>query len=618
MSKPTRESRRRRTREQRDEAEQRDHGRRSAAGWGRDHPRSRAVRDWIAPLIVAAVTFVAFLPVLRAEFVAWDDPANFLQNTHYRGLGWTELRWMWTTTLLGHYVPLSWMTLGLDYVLWGMNPAGYHATNLVLHCVNAVLLYHVARRLLHVADPARVGGPRAATVAAAIAALLFAVHPLRVESVAWITERRDMVSLAFSLTSVLFFLRANSDRPRFARWYGLSLVAFACALLSKATAVTLPAALVVLTVYPLRRLGGAQGWRGESARRAYRELAPFFALAVVVGLLSVRALNPGQQFALSGKLAVSAYSLAFYLWKTVAPVRLAPLYERPLAIDPTAPIFLASAAAALAALGGAWMLRRRWPAVAAALAAFTLLVFPLLGLVQNGPQIAADRYTYHAGPALALLAAAAVALPVRRAWLAGAGVAAVVALSVLTWRQTAVWRTSETVWRRVLELDSASYLANNNLGVVMAEQGRSADATELYERSLRTRPAYADAHNNLGYELAQQGKIDAAIEHYARALAINPGYADAEVNWGNALFGRGQFDDAIRHYAAAAKLDPERAGTHFNWALALREKGDLAAAIAQFEAALAIDPEMSEAAQARSESVEALRRRHADSSVTPR
>src|SRR5687768_16559897 len=175
-------------------------------------------RRWLAPVAVAVLTVIAFIPVLGAEFVAWDDPANFLQNPHYRGLGLTQLEWMWTTTLLGHYVPVTWMTLGLDYVLWGMNPAGYHAVNLALHAANAVLLYFIARRLLRLAAPDTLDA-RTLDVAAAFAALVFAIHPLRVESVAWITERRDMVSLLFSFSTVLYYLRATSDRTRFARWY---------------------------------------------------------------------------------------------------------------------------------------------------------------------------------------------------------------------------------------------------------------------------------------------------------------------------------------------------------------------------------------------------------------
>jgi hypothetical protein len=417
-------------------------------------------------MAIAVITIIAFLPVLQAQFVAFDDPENFLLNQRYRGLGWDQLRWMWTTTHLGHYVPLSWMTLGLDYLLWGMNPAGYHATNLLLHAVNAVLVYFLARRLLGVESP----------IGATVAALAFAIHPLRVESVAWITERRDMLSLLFSLVSVLLYLRALGEATRFRHRYVWSLVAYACALLSKATAVTVPAALLVMNIVPLRRLGGNVAWSSGEARRVYGEIAPYALAALMFSGLTLLALQPGVQLPWSEKLAVSAYSLAFYLYKTVAPFKLAALYERRPDLNVFAWPFLASYAAIAALIVFCWVARRRWPGFVAALIVFTASLFPLLGVVQNGPQLAADRYTYHAAPALALWVGAAVVLSRSRTVATWIAAIALACLGFLTFRQSRVWQDSEALWGRVLELDSASYLANNNLGVVLAEQGRSNEA----------------------------------------------------------------------------------------------------------------------------------------------
>jgi len=183
----------------------------------------------------------------------------------------------------------------------------------------------------------------------------------------------------------------------------LSIVAFACALLSKATAVTLPALLLILNVYPMRRVGGAAGWWSATARRAYVELVPFAIASLAVGVMSIVALQPGPQLAWSDKLPMSAYALAFYLWKSIAPFNLAPLYERPSRLATLSPTFIASYATVLGSISVAWLARRRWPAVPAAFAGFVVAVFPLLGVIQNGPQIAADRYTYHAAPVLALL-----------------------------------------------------------------------------------------------------------------------------------------------------------------------------------------------------------------------
>ena len=242
-----------------------------------------------------------------------------------------------------------------------------------------------------------------------------------------------------------------------------------------------------------------------------------------------------------------------------------------------------------------WFARKRCHGIVAALIAFTLSVLPLLGLVQNGPQLAADRYTYHAAPALALLVGAAV-MAARKRKVAG-WVSAVVlgCLGFLTFRQSQVWQDSESLWAHVLQFDTASYLANNNLGVVLAEQGRSGEAIAHYRRSIATRDSYAYSHNNLGYELAQRGDIDGAIAEYRKALDINPLFVEAHVNLGNALLGRRAIDQAVVHYAEAARLEPGRAGIQFNWGIALREKGDLAGAIDHYRQAVEIDPQLLDA-----------------------
>jgi tetratricopeptide (TPR) repeat protein len=182
----------------------------------------------------------------------------------------------------------------------------------------------------------------------------------------------------------------------------------------------------------------------------------------------------------------------------------------------------------------------------------------------------------------------------QRVLLVGAGVA-LGCLGFLTNRQTRVWENSETLWQRVLQFDSVSYVANNNLGVVLAEQGRSSEAIARYRRSIETRPSFKFSHNNLGFELAQRGELEPAIEEYRAALAIDPAYADAEVNLGNALLQLRRFDEAVTHYAAAARIDPERAAVHFNWGLALREKGDVLGAIDHYERALMLDPDFADA-----------------------
>ncbi|MGH7402566.1 MAG: hypothetical protein ACREKQ_09080, partial [Candidatus Rokuibacteriota bacterium] len=218
------------------------------------------------PLGIALVTAAVFLPVLRAGFVDWDDPINFLENPYYRGLGWRQLRWMLSASVMGHWIPVTWLTLGADFAVWGMNPFGYHLTNLLLHTASAVLFYFVSRRLLGLAMPASSSGAR--SLGAAAAALFFAVHPLRVESVAWITERRDLTSGFFFLLTILAYLRAHERPPEVRTGWRLAALVFAAlALASKSIVMGLPLVLLILDVYPLGRLGptvrdwiGARAW----------------------------------------------------------------------------------------------------------------------------------------------------------------------------------------------------------------------------------------------------------------------------------------------------------------------------------------------------------------------
>ncbi|TMH83068.1 MAG: glycosyltransferase family 39 protein [Betaproteobacteria bacterium] len=237
----------------------------------RREPLARALpRRWssaLASILIAVVTLAAFLPALQNQFVNWDDADNFLGNPHYRGLGWSQLRWMWTTFHMGHWIPLTWMTLGLDYLLWGMNPFGYHLTSLVLHAANAIVFYFVAFRILGLALPdAGDRGRAGLALSAGFAALLFALHPLRVESVAWATERRDVLSGLFYLLTILVYLRACERGERGRGWYWGAIGLFACALLSKSMAVSLPVVLLILDVLVER--ARASGLPGEDPVRA--------------------------------------------------------------------------------------------------------------------------------------------------------------------------------------------------------------------------------------------------------------------------------------------------------------------------------------------------------------
>jgi len=554
---------------------------------------------WLLPVLIALVTFVPFLPTLDNQFVNWDDDDNLVDNPHYRGLGWTYLRWMWTTSHLGHYAPLTWMTFGLDYLVWGLKPVGYHLSNLLLHAANAAVFYLVARRILGSALPGpRERGNVGLALSAAFAALLFAIHPLRVESVAWATERRDVLSGLFYLLTLLAYLRAaeQGERDRWGYWASVGL--FVCALLSKSMAVSLPVVLLILDVYPLRHLGGARGWWGEPARWVYLEKIPFVLLALAASAIAFvpqiqgHNMPPLDELSVLGRLADSAYGLSFYLWKTVFPVNLSPLYELR-GQNPWAPPFLLSYGVVPAITALALILRHRLPGLPAAWLAYVVILLPVLGIFQNGPQIAADRYTYVAGLGWALWVSAGMLAAWRRRSFLVTGLAAflLLGLGTLTWSQVRVWHDSEKLWSHAIAIDPSSSIGQFSLGLALARQGRLVEAVEHYQTALRLEPDFADAHTNVGVALANQGKLAEAIEHYETGLRLGPDNAVAHFAWGNALVRQGKLVEAVEHYQTALRLKPDYANAHNNAGSALVRQGKLAEAIAHYEEALKIRPD---------------------------
>jgi Flp pilus assembly protein TadD len=561
---------------------------------------------------VAVVTFVAFAPSLLNQFVDWDDPENFITNASYRGLGWTQLKWMWTTALLGHWVPAAWMTLGLDYLVWGMNPVGYHLTNVLLHTANAAVFYLVALRLLRAAmPPAGPGDFLAWRLGAALAALLFAVHPLRVESVAWVTERRDVLSGLFYLLAVWAYLRdaevASEESIRRRRWYWLSLGCFGLALLSKAITVPLPIVLIVLDVYPLRRLGReAGGWWSPQSRRRWLEKIPFVVASAAVIPITLVAARAGANLLTMAslgaldQLVVSLYGLAFYLWKTVVPLGLSPFYPLTTPIAPFSTPYVLSGFVVAVVTWLSILLRRRCPALLAAWIVYVVTVLPVSGVLQNGPQISADRYSYLPSLSLATLTGAGV-LGLRRAGMSrrqtrtfalcasGAGVLVVTLLTILTWRQVDVWRDPERLWSHALAIAPSS-TAHEHLGYLRRLQGRLPEAIEHYQSAASLRPGAASIRIQWGNALAQQGMLAEAIDRYREALHLAPGSAAPHYHWGSALLAAGRLDDAFAHYREAVRMDPTDAEAQNSWGRALAQAGRWDEAIARYQEALRLEP----------------------------
>ena len=544
----------------------------------------------VPPLLCALVTLAVFWPTLGHEFLDWDDDRNLVNNPAFRGLGWANLRWMFTTTHMGHWIPLTWLTFGADYVLWGMKPVGYHLTNLLLHTAAAVTLYFVALHLLRAATG---GGEAALRLGALAAALFFSIHPLRVESVAWATERRDVLSGLWFLLAVLTYLVAvdRSGAPR--RWWLAGSVAcYALALMSKAIVMTLPAVLLLLDVYPLRRIDRWRAWATAEGRRALAEKVPYAVLAIAGAGMAVYALRTHAQEMLvpqplESRIAVTLYGVAFYAWKTFVPFPISPLYQLPARVDPAAPAMLASAAAVLAVTVLLVWQRRRWPAGLAVWLSYLVLLAPVSGIVQSGPQLVAARYSYLACLGWALLVGAAVWWLARHAqpgldgwrW-ATAGAMVVIAgfagLGALAWRETHVWRDSETLWAHVVATDAASSIAHNNLGFAYLQQGRLDEAEREILAALRLDPEWELAHANLAVVLLRQGKLAEAGE--------------ARVQLGYMFLKHGKYEAAVDLFQKEVASRPGDAGAHNNLGAALLLRGQVGPAIGQFEEALRINP----------------------------
>lgn len=491
-------------------------------------PGGSSRAGWLAPAVVLAVTIAAFVPALQGDFVNWDDPLNFLENPHYRGLGARELLWMWTTFHMGHYIPLTWLTLGVDYVLWGMDARGYHATNIALHAATALAFYFLALRLLRRALPGTASA--GLRVGAAAGALLFAVHPLRAESVAWITERRDVLSGLFYMLAVIAYLKV-ADRPgnqgqtSQRGWYWTSLGLFACALLSKSITVTLPVALLLMDIYPLRRLGGARGWL---RRDVWLEKLPFFALSAAASIIAFTALiqlgnmKAMQEMSLPIRIVLSVYGLAFYLEKTVLPLGLAPLYQFPVEVTwwHFAIVFGATAAAVVAL--------RRWPAVTVVWGFYLVTLLPVLGIFQNGPQVVADRYSYLACLPFAVIVGAGAA----RRWAGAAGVRLlvglwIVVLTSLTWQQAGVWQSSLALWSHAIDVNPAGRAAHAHLAKVHELAGRYPAAIRHYEETLRLSSNKAIWLVALAQVHEKSGDDRQALSRFQEALRLKPGAPDA-------------------------------------------------------------------------------------------
>jgi len=553
-------------------------------------------------LLVAAATCGAFWPTLNNNFINWDDPPNLIDNEYVQGLTVKNLKWMLTTFHFGHYQPLTWLSFAIDYHLWGgISARGIHLSSLVLHALNAVLFYFLALRLLRWCS--RASG-RHLNWGAGLAAALFALHPLRVESVAWATERRDLVSGLFFILALLAYLRHCSPGRR-RQWFWLAAAVFlhACACLSKVMCVTLLAVIIVLDFYPLRRLGGPGRWWGAACTPVWLEKVPFLLVTLAASVIAPIAQGPAMlsldYIGMDLRTAYTFLGLAFYFDKLLLPIKLIPIYEIRYQVSPLAWFFITGAVPVVAATVVLVAARRRFPAGLAVWLTYLAMLSPVTSLTQNGAQFAADRYTYVACLGLAVLVGGGLSGLLRTYRNRPAPITAITIIAIglvgllgrLTWRQTRLWHDSITLWSATLEVDPHSWVAHRNLADALMEEDQAERAALHYRRSLAVEQRNPSLHANASIAFARIGDLDQADYHAQQALEINPAGPNNLLNAAYVKRKMKQWGAAIEIYRRGAQWHADDVRFHAELGQALAHEGDHAAALESYRRALALAPD---------------------------
>ncbi len=560
-------------------------------------------------IMLALASCAAFVIALDNRFVNWDDHENFVNNGNYRGLGLSQFAWAWRTYHLGVYQPLSWILLEAEHAIWGLSAWGYHLSSLVLHAVNAVVLYLLTIAVLR---RCRLGSDadtlRSIEIGAGLAVALFMVHPLRVEAVAWASCQPYLPCALCSMLSVAAYLRAHDDDRESGRlasrgWLLTSFLLFAAALLFKAVAVSIPMVFLILDVYPLRRFRGGPGcWFGKEARQAWWEKIPFLVLSVAFMVVAVRAkaesVIPMAHAGLGSRVSQACYGVWFYLIKTVVPVGIIAFYPLPRSLALTRPLFAAAAVGVVAVTSWLLVIRRRWPGALAAWTSYLVMLAPNAGLARIGTQIAADRYSYVAMMALVMLGAAVLArllrsgLRMRARLVTTACLGAILGLILLSWDLCRAWHDSETLWAYALTHGpKESPIVHRYMGLTLVEDGTRFDEAETHIREgLRTLTNDADTRCDLGYVLLMKGKFDEAQAEFAESLRLDPRSANTRFYLAYLLHKRGELDAARAEFDRAVRLRPDHANTHLYLAFLLLDQGKRKEASAEFAQVLQLDP----------------------------
>jgi len=529
----------------------------------------------ISAAAVFVVTLLVYLPALKNGFVLWDDQDYVYENPFIRTLGPEFFRWLLTAVVVANWHPLTMLSHAVDYALWGLNPAGHHLTAVIIHSLNSALVFVLALRLMR--------GCAGGAVAALVAAFLFGLHPIHVESVVWVSERKDVLCALFFLLSVFAYLGYTDGEPkRRVRYYLASVFAFVLALLSKPMAISLPVVLLIIDYCPLDRLSGT-----KEARRAFVEKIPFYLLSIVSAVVTMWAQKKGgaivsvEQYPFARRLAGAFNSYIFYLYKTLVPVNLSPLYP----LDTAAPgpwtivsvlIFAAITIVAVYSI-------KRAKIVSAVWLYYLITLFPVIGIIQVGKQAAADRYMYLPSVAVFILAGALFSLLIKKLdrWsayaVASAGVVVFLILSALTVRQESVWKDSVTLWTYEISAYPVQVpIAYYNRGVAYKQAGRYDEAFRDYTKTIELDPAFSGAYLNRGLLYYAARDYAAAIKDYERAIELDPTNANIYINRGNAHIMSGDMQAGIGDLNSAIRVEPQNPLPYYNLGRIYMKMGDRA------------------------------------------
>lgn len=561
----------------------------AAASWTQAH--SLAVVPAVCGLL-ALLVLVVFCSTCGYEFVNFDDDEYVYENDHVRaGLTIQGIAWALTAFHASNWHPLTWLSHMLDCQLYGMNPGGHHLTNVFLHAAAAIVLFLTMKRMTGAMWPS------------AWVAAVFAIHPLRVESVAWVAERKDVLSGLFFMLTLWCYAR-YVERPASWSRYACVVVVFLLGLLAKPMLVTLPCVLLLLDYWPLRRFAqpapeADAPWFPARWAPLIIEKLPLFGMAAASCALTIgaqrNALASLDRVPFFSRAANAAVAAIAYIGKLLYPVDLAVLYPLPAGPRPIGTVI--TAVVMLAAISTtAFALRRKCPYLIVGWLWYLGTLVPVIGLMQVGSQAMADRYTYLTQIGLSIaIAWGSVSLAGRSASrqraLAAVACVLVVAMMGCAWRQTAHWRDSQALWTHTLRCTSRNWLAHNNLGFALAARGQIDDAIDQYRKALAIKPDHFKAHYNLANAFAGRGQADEAVAEYLRALEIEPRDVDAHNNLGLTLASLGQVDEAIDAYRRALELKPDSISGHTNLGIALTGRGQVDEAISHYRQALEIDPE---------------------------